>query len=61
MITTKDCLEWLDNLDEGATILDTDLIFINRIKNILEQYSDKVQAAEKAYERWKAAQRNLPL
>ena len=55
-ISTSDCLEWLDNLDEGATILDTDLRFVSRIKSILEDYSDEVRAANAAYRRWKDSQ-----
>lgn len=52
-ITTRDCLRWLNELDEGATIWDTDLKFISRITQILEEYNDEVQAANAAYRKWK--------
>jgi hypothetical protein len=35
-ITIDDCIQWLDHLDEGATIWDTDIKFINRIRSALE-------------------------
>lgn len=54
-ITTSDCLEWLDNLNEGMSIFiwHTDLKFITRIKDILGQYDDEVQAANASYRKWK--------
>ena len=60
-ISVNDCLKWLDALDEGATIWDTDLRFVSRIKGILEDYSDEVRAANAAYRKWKENQREDPL
>jgi hypothetical protein len=35
-ISVDDCIRWLDQLDEGATIWDTDIKFIFRIRTALE-------------------------
>jgi hypothetical protein len=34
-VTIEDCIQWLEHLDEGATIWDTDVKFIERIRTAL--------------------------
>jgi hypothetical protein len=39
-----DCIQWLDHLDEGATIWDTDIKFIDRIRSALEVFTELTSA-----------------
>lgn len=48
-----DCIQWLDKLDEGATIWDTDLKFIDRIRGALELLTDEIDASNAAHARFK--------
>lgn len=57
-ITVADCIEWLNHLDEGATIWDTDLKFIIRIRDVLEQHSDEIDMANAAYAKWQQEKLN---
>jgi hypothetical protein len=51
----EDCILWLDNLEEGATIWDTELPIIYRAKFYLQQLSDEMDVANEAHARFKAA------
>lgn len=53
----RDCLAWLDNLDEGATIGDTDLKFIDRIRGSLELLADEIDASNEAHRRYQGTLR----
>jgi hypothetical protein len=47
-ISIADCVWWLDHLEEGCTIGDTDMKFIDRIQGALEQLLDEIDAANTA-------------
>lgn len=49
--TLADCIRWLDQLGEGATIWDSDLKFILRIRTALESLVDEIEAANAAHPR----------
>jgi hypothetical protein len=43
-VSVEDCIQWLDHLDEGATIWDTDIKFIDRIRSALEVFTELTSA-----------------
>jgi hypothetical protein len=53
--TLAECLEWLNALEEGATIWDTELKFIDRISEAVELLIDETDASNAAHERSRAA------
>ena len=50
----RDCLEWLGAIEEGTMTMvrDTDMMFVRRIQDALEQLADE-DAANAAHDRMK--------
>lgn len=55
-LSLTDCVNWLNQLDEGATIWDTDYKFIERIVSALELLLEEESTANIEYRKWKAKQ-----
>ncbi len=49
--TLRECLTWLEYLQEGTTIWDTDLRYVFRIMDALEMLADEIDVANEAHAR----------